>query len=251
MYQDITYSIEDGIAVITINRPKVLNAIRVQTYTDLITALNESDKNDDVKVLVLTGAEGRFTAGNDLSDLLPGGDLPAVQDGVAGIFDAFAALSKPLIIAQEGVAIGIGANMLLHADIAYAGKSIRYSLPFAKIGVTSEGACSVLLSEAIGPKRANELLFTGRFFSAEEAEKWGLLTAMTEDGKALETAMNTARELLKNSQDSMRAIKKLGRAEGHRERVNKAVKLEMELFSGLLGTPETQARINHVLKGGK
>lgn len=251
MYQDITYSIEDGIAVITINRPKVLNAIRVQTYTDLITALNESDKNDDVKVLVLTGAEGRFTAGNDLSDLLPGGDLAAVQDGVAGIFDAFAALSKPLIIAQEGVAIGIGANMLLHADIAYAGKSIRYSLPFAKIGVTSEGACSVLLSEAIGPKRANELLFTGRFFSAEEAEKWGLLTAMTEDGKALETAMNTARELLKNSQDSMRAIKKLGRAEGHRERVNKAVKLEMELFSGLLGTPETQARINHVLKGGK
>lgn len=251
MYQDITYSIEDGIAVITINRPKVLNAIRVQTYTDLITALNESDKNDDVKVLVLTGAEGRFTAGNDLSDLLPGGDLAAVQDGVAGIFDAFAALSKPLIIAQEGVAIGIGANMLLHADIAYAGKSIRYSLPFAKIGVTSEGACSVLLSEAIGPKRANELLFTGRFFSAEEAEKWGLLTAMTEDGKALETAMNTARELLKNSQDSMRAIKKLGRAEGHRERVNKAVKLEMELFSTLLGTPETQARINHVLKGGK
>ena len=251
MYQDITYSLENGIAVITLNRPKVLNAIRVQTYKDVIAALHDSDANDEVKVIVMTGAEGRFTAGNDLADLLPGGDLPAVQEGVAGIFDAFAGLQKPLIMAQEGVAIGIGANMLLHADIAYAGNSIRYSLPFAKIGVTSEGACSVLLSEAIGPKRAAELLYTGRFFSAAEAEKWGLLTAAVEDGKALETAMATANELLKNSQDSIRAIKKLGRAEGHRERVNKAVKLEMELFSGLLGTPETQARINHVLKGGK
>src|SRR5690554_8051035 len=84
--------------------------------------------------------------------------------------------------------------MLLHADIAYAGKSTRYSLPFAKIGVTSEGACSVLLSEAIGPKRAQELLFTGRFFTADEAERWGLITAKVEDGKALETALNTRSE---------------------------------------------------------
>ncbi|MBU2037792.1 MAG: enoyl-CoA hydratase/isomerase family protein, partial [Gammaproteobacteria bacterium] len=142
MYQDIIYSLENGIAVITLNRPKVLNAIRVQTYKDVIAALHDSDANDEVKVIVMTGAEGRFTAGNDLADLLPGGDLPAVQEGVAGIFDAFAGLQKPLIIAQEGVAIGIGANMLLHADFAYAGNSIRYSLPFAKIGVTSEGACS-------------------------------------------------------------------------------------------------------------
>ena len=251
MYQDIQYAIEDGIAIITINRPKVLNAIRIQTYDDIIDALNSSDQNDDVKVVVMTGAEGRFTAGNDLADLLPPSDIRELKKRVGGIFAALAKLSKPLIIAQEGVAIGIGANMLLHADIAYAGKSIRYSLPFAKIGVTSEGACSVLLAEAIGPKRANELLYTGRFFSAEEAEKWGLLTAMTEDGAALETAMATARELLKNSQGSIRAIKKLCKAEGHEERVNKAVELEMQLFAELLETPETQARINHVLKGGK
>ncbi|MAD43745.1 MAG: enoyl-CoA hydratase [Oceanospirillaceae bacterium] len=251
MYQDITYNVEDGIAVITINRPKVLNAIRIQTYDDIIDALYSSDKNDDVSVVVMTGAEGRFTAGNDLSDLLPPSDISELKKRVGGIFDAFAQLSKPLIIAQEGVAIGIGANMLLHADIAYAGKSIRYSLPFAKIGVTSEGACSVLLAEAIGPKRANELLYTGRFFTAEEAENWGLLTAMTEDGKALETAMATARDLLKNSQGSIRSIKKLGKAEGHEARVHKAVEEEMRLFAELLDTPETQARINHVLKGGK
>lgn len=250
MYQDILYSVEDGIAILTINRPKVLNAIRLQTYHDIIAALKESDSNDQVKVMVITGAEGRFSAGNDLSDLLPGADLQALNQCVIDVFDALAGFSKPLILAQEGVAVGIACNMLLHADIAYAGQSTRYSLPFAKIGVTSEGACSVLLSEAIGPKRAQELLFTGRFFTADEAERWGLITAKVEDGKALETALNTAKELLKNSQDSIIAIKKLGKAEGHHERVNKAVKAELELFTELLETKETQARINQVLKRG-
>ncbi|APR66559.1 MAG: enoyl-CoA hydratase/isomerase family protein [Alcanivorax sp.] len=251
MYQDIEYQVSDRIAVISINRPKVLNAIRVQTYTDIIAALKASEADDNVSVVVMTGSNGKFTAGNDLSDLLPGGDLNAVSEGVAGIFDTLAGMEKPLILAQEGVAVGIGANFLLHADLAYAGKSIRYSLPFAKIGVASEGGSSVLLSEAIGPKNANDLLLTGRFFSAEEAEKWGLINAAVEDGTALEHAMKTAAALTKNSQGSIRAIKQLGRAEGHRERVNKAVLAEMKAFVALLDTPETQMRINHVLKGGK
>lgn len=248
MYQDILYSVEDGIAIITINRPDVLNAIRTQTYRDIIASLKASDSNDQVKVIIMAGAEGRFSAGNDLSDLLPGADLNVLNQCVIDIFDTLAGLTKPLILAQEGVAIGIACNMLLHADFAYAGQSIRYSLPFAKIGVTSEGACSVLLNEAIGSKRANDLLYTGRFFSAEEAERWGLITARVEDGKALETALNTAKELLKNSQDSIRAIKQLGKAEGHHQRVNTAVKNELKLFTELLNTKETQARINQVLK---
>lgn len=248
MYQDILYSVEDGIAILTINRPDVLNAIRTQTYHDIIAALKESDANEQVKVIIMTGSEGRFSAGNDLSDLLPGADLNVLNQCVTDIFDTLAGLTKPLIVAQEGVAIGIACNMLLHADFAYAGQGIRYSLPFAKIGVTSEGGCSVLLAEAIGAKRANDLLFTGRFFSAEEAERWGLITAKVDDGQALEAALSTAKELLKNSQDSIRAIKQLGKAEGHHERVNQAVKNELKLFTELLDTQETQARISHVLK---
>ena len=251
MYQDIEYQVNDRIAVISINRPKVLNAIRVQTYKDIIAALQSADADDAVSVIVMTGAEGKFTAGNDLRDLLTDGDLEGVRDGVAGIFDTLGSLEKPLILAQEGVAVGIGANLLLHADLAYAGKSIRYSLPFAKIGVAAEGGSSVMLAEAIGPKNAADLLLTGRFFSAAEAEKWGLLNTAVEDGKALETAMATAAELLKNHQGSLKAIKALGRAEGHRERLNIAVKAEMDAFTDLLATPETQMRIQHVLKGGK
>jgi enoyl-CoA hydratase/carnithine racemase len=251
MFQDIEYQVSERIAVITINRPKVLNAIRVQTYKDIIAALQSAEADRDVSVIVMTGAEGKFTAGNDLRDLLPEGDLEGVRDGVAGIFDTLASMKKPLIMAQEGVAVGIGANLLLHADLAYAGKSIRYSLPFAKIGVASEGGSSVMLAEAIGPKNAADLLLTGRFFSAAEAEKWGLLNAAVEDGKALETAMAVATDLLKNHQGSIKAIKALGRGEDHRKRVNQAVLAEMDAFVALLATPETQMRIQHVLKGGK
>lgn len=249
MYQDIEYQIDNQIAIITLNRPKVLNAIRVQTYKDIIAALQSAETDPQVSIVVMTGADGKFTAGNDLSDLLPEGDLPGVRDGVAGIFDTLAAMKKPLILAQEGVAVGIGANLLLHADLAVAGSKIRYSLPFTRIGVAAEGGSSVLLAEAIGPKRANDLLLSGRFFSAQEAYTWGLINEITEDGQALERALHIAHDLLKNSQDSIMAIKQLGRADGHRERVNAAVQAEMEAFSQLLQTTETQGRIKHVLKG--
>ena len=107
MYQDIDYQNKDQIAVITINRPEVLNAIRVQTYRDLIAAIHAAEQDDTVSVIVITGAAGKFTAGNDLRDLLPDGDIQGVRDGVGGIFAALAAMKKPLILAQEGVAVGI------------------------------------------------------------------------------------------------------------------------------------------------
>ncbi len=248
MYHDIEFSEHDGIALLRLHRPSVLNAIRVQTYQDVIHALHRCNHDDAIQVVIITGSDEAFTAGNDLTDLLPGGDLAGIRDGVAGIFDALAGLSKPLIIAQEGLAVGIGANILLHADLAYAGKSTRYALPFARIGVTSEGASSVLLAEAIGPKRASELLLSGRFFSAMECQTWGLLNAVVEDGQALEQARQMATTLTQQSAPSLRAIKALGRAENHRQRVNQAVEREMVQFSALLNTADTQARIQHVLK---
>lgn len=251
MYQDITLDIDQGIALLTINRPEVLNAIRVQTYKDLIHALQNCEADDDVKVIIITGADGKFTAGNDLTDLLPGADMGAVQQGVVDIFDTLSEMEKPLILAQEGVAVGIGANLLLHADLAYAGTSIRYSLPFTRIGVAAEGGSSVLLKEAIGAKPAADLLLTGRFFTAQEAEQWGLINKAVADGSALEQAMSTARELLQNSQDALRAIKKLSRSEDHQSRVNRIVAAENAAFFELLKTQETQMRIQHVLKDNK
>lgn len=250
-YQDIRYQSEQRIATLTIHRPKVLNAIGTRTYQELISALQHADSDNDVSVIILTGNERAFTAGNDLRDLLPGGDLEGVQAGVSGIFSTLATLKKPLILAQEGVAVGIGANLLLHADLAFAGRSIRYGLPFTSIGVAAEGASSVLLKEAIGPKHAADLLLTGRFFSAQEAQQWGLINQAVDDGQALDHAYECAKTLLKNSQSSIQAIKQLSRSEDHAERVARSVQAEMNAFSELLETPETQMRIKAVLEKNK
>jgi enoyl-CoA hydratase/carnithine racemase len=247
-YEDIQYEISDHIALIRFNRPAVLNAIRIQTYQELILALHTANADESIKCILLTGNNKAFCAGNDLRDLLPGSDIHALKDGVAGIFNQLARLEKPLILAQEGVAVGIGANLLLHADLAIAGRSTQYSLPFARIGVCSEGASSFLLSEAIGPKRASELLLTGRNFSADEALNWGLLNQMCDDGQALDKALKMARILVNNSAGSLRAIRQLDRGADYVERINRVVGQEMQLFAKLLEGEDTQKRIRSVLE---
>lgn len=245
-FEDVLLNINNGIAHIVINRPKVLNAIRIQTYQDIIAALNEADKSELCSVLVISGAEGKFTAGNDLADLV-GGQADQVMAGVQGIFDALSQLSKPLIAAVESVAVGIGSTMLLHCDMVIAGEGTKFRMPFANLGVSPEGASSALLATAIGPKAANELLLTGRFFSAEEALGWGLINQVAEKGQALAIALEVSKQLLKQPLASLVATKAELRKHLPYD-VSKVVAEELKTFVGLLASDETQARINFMLK---
>lgn len=250
MYQDVRLTIENRIALIEINRPDVLNAIRVQTYQDLIAAFKEADASDDVNVIVLTGADGKFTAGNDLSDLIGDEKRQDVMNGVAGIFNTLSNVKKPVIAAVEKVAVGIGTTILLHCDMAFAGENTRFRLPFANLGVCPEGASSMLLTESVGPKIANELLMTGRFFNGQEAAEWQIINRATGDGDALTYAMEVAEQLLKQPLASLIATKELLNV-GNAEVVAEVVTDELEKFAELLQSDETQARINHVLSGAK
>lgn len=251
MYQDINLTIDNKIALIEINRPEVLNAIRIQTYRDLIAAFKEADASDDVNIIVLTGADGKFTAGNDLSDLvISDAQSSELTDCVAGIFTTLSLIKKPVIAAVEKVAVGIGTTILLHCDLAYAGANTRFRLPFANLGVSPEGASSMLLTESVGPKVANELLLTGRFFNGTEAEKWNLINQSTEDGQALSTAMSVAQELVKQPLASLITTKQLLNV-GNSEVIAEVVTDELDAFSLLLQSEETQARINYLISSNK
>lgn len=246
MYQDIEFTQQNEIGIVSIKRPTVLNAIRLQTYAELIDALHACNSNADIKTLVLTGNAQCFCAGNDLSDLLSN-NLTELNTMVAGIFDALIEFKKPLLLAQEGIAVGIGANMMLHADMVFAGKSIRYRLPFANLGVTCEGASSLLLGAQIGDKKARELLLSGRFFSGEEALAWGMLNQLTDDGEALTAALDMAQHLSQQSQDSLLSIKSLLCNEAQKKQLKQVINAEMNAFTELLNTPDTQARIQALL----
>lgn len=244
-YTDISVLNENRVARIAINRPEKLNAIRIQTYRELISAFQVADKSPDCHIIVLEGIGNHFTAGNDLADLV-GSEQHLVMDCVQNIFSTVAKLKKILVAVVEGVAVGIGTTILLHSDIVIASSKTKFRVPFGNLGVCPEGASSVLLPQTIGQKMAREVLFTGRFFSAEEAFSWGLINKVAEPGKAAEAAEEYISALLQQPLPSLLATKGLMRAS--LPDIETVVTEELKVFKKLLQTDETRERISVLLK---
>ncbi|HKJ66141.1 MAG TPA: enoyl-CoA hydratase-related protein [Desulfopila sp.] len=245
-YTDIDVRSENGVVHIILNRPDRLNAIRINTYRELIEALRQADDSDSCQVILLSGQGKNFTAGNDLQDLLDA-EADQVMEGVQGIFDCVASLKKVLVAAVEGVAVGIGTTLLLHCDIVVAARTARFRLPFVNLGVSPEGGSSRLLARAVGEKAARELLLTGRFFSAEEAMSWGLLSGLAEPGEAETGAREYIQALLRQPLESLVATKELMRAPT--TEVGDVVAAELEVFSRLLQNEHTKKRISSLIRG--
>lgn len=244
-YKDISVRYDNRVARITLNRPDKLNAIRITTYHELISALTAADGAPDIHVLLLEGNGGQFTAGNDLADLV-GSDMSELMQCVQGIFSTVAKLKKVLVVAVEGVAVGIGTTILLHSDLVVASSKTKFRLPFINLGVGPEGGSSVLLPQAIGQKMAREVLLTGRFFTSEEALSWGLINTIAEPGKASAVAEEYIAAILQQPLASVLATKEALRAS--LPDVSRVVDEELSAFKELLQTAETQKRIASLLK---
>ena len=244
-YTDIRVESRDKVTRIVINRPDKLNAIRIRTYNELIEALQNADQSPHCQVIVITGEGGNFTAGNDLADLVHIEQEKVVQ-AVQGLFDTVAALRKPLMAVVEGVAVGIGTTLLLHADLAVASTNTKFRLPFVNLGVSPEGGASALLPDAIGEKMAREVLLTGRFFTGQEALAWGLVNGLAEPGKAAEKAEEFIGPLCKHPLASLLATKDLMRSS--RVDISTVVAAELAVFANLLNSAETRDRINSLLE---
>ncbi|WP_457105535.1 enoyl-CoA hydratase-related protein [Methylobacterium sp. P5_C11] len=229
---------EAGIRQVTIDRPERRNALDRATYAGLTAALQAAGRDEAARVVVLTGAGGCFTAGNDLKDFQDvetGGDSPGLI-----FLKALRACPKPVVAAVEGHAVGIGTTLLLHCDLAYAGDGARFRLPFTALGLSPEGGSSYLLPLVAGTKRAAELLMLGEPFTAADAASAGLVNAVVPAGAALDTAMAKARALAALPRASLAATKRaLGR--GHEEVVARALAEEAEVFHALRRGPEAQA----------
>ena len=245
-YKDIFFTLENDIAIITINRPEKLNAIRLQTYHDIIDALKEADASNDCKCIVITGGNNTFTAGNDLTDLV-GDRAKDVMAAVQSIFDTVSGLKKPFIAAVEGIAVGIGTTILLHCDLAVASDKTRFRLPFVNLGVSPEGGASVLLPRAIGLKAANELLLTGRFFTAEEAFTWGLINKITNQGGSLNAAMKYAAIIADQPLEAVLATKNILR-KNQSVNIPETVAGELDIFLELAQSKQTQERIKKITR---
>lgn len=170
---------ENGILELAINRPERKNALYGELYLFIEQAFLEAEQAKNVSVVILRGYGADFSAGNDLGDFAQGNfsvDAPPFR-----LLRALNGLSKPLIIAVRGVAIGIGTTMLLHADLAYCDSTARFQMPFVSLGLTPEGGASLLLPRLAGYTKAAELLMLAEPFNAAQAKEAGLINSIVEE----------------------------------------------------------------------
>jgi enoyl-CoA hydratase/carnithine racemase len=212
-FETILYSVEDGIATITLNRPDKLNAFTTRMMVELIAAFDVTDADDAVKAVIVTGAGRAFCAGADLSrggatfdrNANPDPERLAVRvngvdrDGggrvTLRIFDSL----KPVIAAVNGPAVGIGVTMQLAMDMRLASTTARFGFVFAKRGITPEAGSSWFLPRLVGIQTALEWCYTGRVFPAQEAYDKGLVRSLHEPDDLMPAARALAREIIDNT----------------------------------------------------
>lgn len=213
-FTEIGYRVADGIATITLNRPDRLNAFTATMGAELISACDAVDADDDVRVVIVTGAGRGFCAG---ADLQRGGDTfnadtagdqrrelrgeidGVPRDGGGTVALRLAALRKPVIAAINGAAVGVGVTMTLPMDIRIAAESARFGFVFARRGIVPEAASTWFLPRVVGISQAMEWVATGRVFDAAEAHAGGLVSRVVGDEELLPAATAVAREIADNT----------------------------------------------------
>ena len=206
-FEQITTELADGVLTITLNRPERLNAWTATMGRELIEAFDRADADDDVRVVIVTGAGRGFCAGADLAG---GGDTfdyrkressgPVPRDNGGQFTLRVFASTKPVIAAINGPAVGVGATMTLPMDIRLASEDARMGFVFARRGIVPEAGSSWFLPRVVGISRAMEWVATGRVFSpAQEGLEGGLLRSLHPAGELLGAARELAREIADNT----------------------------------------------------
>ena len=215
-FETILYDVKDEILTITLNRPDKLNAWTRQMLQDLLAAFDLADADDNIGAVVITGAGRGFCAGADLSS---GGSTfkgAGGQPGIDELGDSGGAASrrifrslKPVIVAFNGPAVGVGMTMTLAADVRLAVPNAKMGFVFAARGVISEGCSSYFLPRLVGISKALEWAMSARIFRSEEALEAGLIRSIHEPEDLLPAAYELAREFAANSRVSNAVIRQM------------------------------------------
>jgi enoyl-CoA hydratase/carnithine racemase len=234
--EHVLVDIDAAICTITFNRPRKKNAFTIAMYEALVAGFERARTSAEVRVILLRGSEGVFTAGNDLGDFMR--RPPTSTDSpVARFLTQLLECEKPIVAAVTGPAIGIGVTMLLHCDLVYAGESARLHMPFVNLGLCPEAGSSFLLPRLMGYQRAAELLLIGEPFSAQLAHDYGLVNQVLADEAVLDRARSIAGLLAAKAPGALRETKRLMRS-CYRSWLEAAMTAEFEAFARGLSSPE-------------
>ena len=209
-YENIVYEVKDGIATITFNRPKSLNALNSALLAEFSHALDDVAANDNIRVLILTGAGDKsFVAGADISELATFDSLKAKVFARSGhdIINKLQLLPIAVIAAVNGFALGGGTEIAIACDFIYASENAKFGQPEINLGVIPGFGGTQRLPRLIGTNMAKEMIFTGKMISAEEALHLGLANKIVPQDKLMEEVLKTAGTIASKGKASLRAAK--------------------------------------------
>lgn len=234
----IQYATDGAVATIRFNRPAKKNALTLDMYAAFAAAMARAQADEAVRAVVVTGAGSAFTAGNDIANFQA--QTGREEGGVAEQFMlSFVHSEKPVIAAVNGLAIGVGATLLLHCDLVYAAEDASFRLPFVSLGLCSEFASSLTLPAVMGLQRASELLLLAEDFDARKAFEYGMVNAVLPAGQAYAAALAAAHRIAGQPPESVRATRSFLRTASRPELAQRLVQ-ERRTITSLLGTPHAQ-----------
>ena len=223
-FETIIVDIDDHVCTIKLNRPDALNALNQSVLDEVCTALEEGDANEKVRVSIITGSEKAFAAGADIKEM---SELSYVEVASANLFgdaaDRLAGIRKPVIAAVSGYALGGGCELAMACDFIIAAETAKFGQPEINLGIMAGLGGTQRLTRFVGKSKSMDMNLTGRFMTAEEAERAGLVSRVVPAKKLMEETMSAAQKIAEKPQIATLSIK---------ESVNRSY--ETTLSEGLL-----------------
>ena len=242
----IAYQSDQGVATLTIDRTAKKNAITGEMYEQLVAHLKQAAADPAVRAVLITGAGGTFTAGNDLKDF-SNPKFAQLDSPVLSFMQGLAAFEKPAIAAVQGLAVGIGVTLLLHCDLVYVADDASFSMPFTSLGLVPEFASTLLLPLIAGRVRAAEKLLLGKPFPAAEALVMGIANAVLPTAEVQSHALKVARAFNALPPGAVRDTKRLLR-EAQAAAVQEAIFREASYFGPRLAGAEAREAIAAIIE---
>jgi enoyl-CoA hydratase/carnithine racemase len=246
----VRLEVEDGVGTIRLDRPK-MNPISFQVQAELRAVAEEAAARDDVKAVVLYGGERLFAAGNDVKEMadLSFADMVARGDSVQAAVTAVAKIPKPVVAAVTGYALGGGCELALAADVRIAASDATFGQPEVLLGLIPGAGGTQRLARLVGPSRAKDIIFTGRFVTAEEALAIGLVDRLVPAADVYAEAVAWARQFTGAASYALRAAKE---AIDQGLEVDLATGLEIEKvrFAAVFGTEDARTGMSSFVENG-
>jgi enoyl-CoA hydratase/carnithine racemase len=238
-FKNLILTIENGVAVVQLNRPNALNALNSETIAELDAACDIFEKNRDVRVVIFTGGEKAFAAGADVTELADADPLAAYENAKNAhkVYDRIESLPMPTIAAVNGPALGGGCELALSCDFRIAGEGAIFGLPEITLGIIPGAGGTQRLTKLVGPSKAKEMIFFGTPVKAPQALEIGLVSKVVPDEEVIEEAKKMAEKLKARPGVALRFAKEAINI-GVNTDMNTGKKFELSRFSLVFSTKD-------------